>query len=468
MRPFSVKKSPDIKKIPLKQLLTVESALGKITLLSLALPLLAESLATHLLSTVNTAVLGGYSPISVGAIGGATPVINIINLLNLATSTGAIILLGNMFGRGDKKGIRDISRTALLMNFFIGLFVSAVAFVLAPKIMSAMNLKGQMYDEAIIYFRIRMMGFVISSVSVVLLAILRCYGYTRGTVISGLTTNVVNLVLNIFVIKNPDRISIQMISAIAICALVGQICGVATSVGYMLIKKIKISFVCSIKEFFTQAGTILKFGFPSMISSGTFTVVSAITSSFAALIGDTAMTAKVFFTSILCYGYVFSSAIGNANTIMVGRLCGMGEYSRANLLNKTLIRFTCVLNGMVSLSIVMLYMPILSCYTEDPSIIAMALPIFIVDIIAEQARAVSQVYEYGLKATGDVYLDMIVTSISGVVLGVGLSYLLAIKLDMGLFGLYAATAADEVVRTVFSVWRWKSGAWKKYLCKKKS
>ena len=63
---------------------------------------------------------------------------------------------------------------------------------------------------------------------------------------------------------------------------------------------------------------------------------------------------------------------------------------------------------------------------------------------------------------------MLVTSISGVVLGVGLSYLLAIKLDMGLFGLYAATAADEVVRTVFSVWRWKSGAWKKYLCKKKS
>ena len=104
------------KKIPLKQILTVESSLGKITLLALAFPLFAESLATHLLSTVNTAVLGGYSPISVGAIGGATPVINIINLLNLATSTGAIILLGNVFGKGDKKGIKDISRTVTVYN----------------------------------------------------------------------------------------------------------------------------------------------------------------------------------------------------------------------------------------------------------------------------------------------------------------------------------------------------------------
>ena len=47
--------------------------------------------------------------------------------------------------------------------------------------MTAMNLKGQMFDEAVIYFKIRMLGFIISSVSVVLLAILRCYGYAKGT-----------------------------------------------------------------------------------------------------------------------------------------------------------------------------------------------------------------------------------------------------------------------------------------------
>lgn len=165
--------------------------------------------------------------------------------------------------------------------------------------------------------------------------------------------------LNVLVIENPDLIPIPMISAIAICAVIGQACGVSTSILYMLIKKIKISLVCSPRDFFSQAGMILKFGFPSMISSGTFTIISAITSSFAALIGDTAMTAKVFFTSILCYGYVFSSALGNANTIMIGRLCGMGEFEHANLLNKTLIKFTCLVNGLVSLTIVLLYVPIL-------------------------------------------------------------------------------------------------------------
>ena len=40
------------------------------------------------------------------------------------------------------------------------------------------------------------------------------------------------------------------------------------------------------------------------------------------------------------------------------------------------------------------------------------------------------------------------------------SYILAVVFDMGIYGLWIAIAADEVLRGILMLFRWKSGKWR--------
>ena len=128
-------------------------------------------------------------------------------------------------------------------------------------------------------------------------------------------------------------------------------------------------------------------------------------------------------------------------------------------MNKRLVRLTCVVNLCISLIIIILRRPLLSIFTDSEEIISAAIWIFLIDVIAEQARGVSQVYEYALRGVGDMKYMMVVTTISCWLFAVGLSYLLGVHLGLGLIGCWIGMALDETVRAVFSWRRWNKGSW---------
>ena len=57
------------------------------------------------------------------------------------------------------------------------------------------------------------------------------------------------------------------------------------------------------------------------------------------------------------------------------------------------------------------------------------------------------------------FLISTVTIVSGWVLSVGLGYVLASICNMGLIGFWIALVADEIVRAVYTYFRWKSNRW---------
>lgn len=117
----------------------------------------------------------------------------------------------------------------------------------------------------------------------------------------------------------------------------------------------------------------------------------------------------------------------------------------------------------ISLLIVVFHKPLVSLFTDNPEIILLSVGIFLVDIVTEQARAISHVYEQALRAAGDVLITMIVVLVSCWTFGVGLSYILSITCNMGLIGCWIGIALDESVREIFTYFRWRSQKWKKKL-----
>ena len=127
---------------------------------------------------------------------------------------------------------------------------------------------------------------------------------------------------------------------VAIGSVLSQFIALLIVVALFFRLKLQLRVTESFREFIGLIGKLLTLGIPTCVSNASFTLSQVITNSFAVLLGIHAASGKIYFTSILCYAYLFSSSVGNANALLVGRLFGAGNYEHARRLNRMLVRFT--------------------------------------------------------------------------------------------------------------------------------
>ena len=135
---------------------------------------------------------------------------------------------------------------------------------------------------------------------------------------------------------------------------------------------------------------------------------------------------------------------------------------KADKMNRQLIKLTGGVNFIMSVIVILLRRQLIGIFTDNELIINISTVIFCVDVITEQARAVSHVYEYSLRAIGDVLYSTVVLIISCWAFSVGFSYLLAIKYGIGLLGCWIGLAIDESIRAGVTYFRWKKIYRRKY------
>ena len=102
-----------------KSLFRHTSSMGTLSLFSLMLPMLFESIMLNLQNTVNTVVLNGYSEEAVSAVGSTSAVINLTTVLGTMIANGAIVVVSNRIGAEDLKSVKELTSTAIAVNVII-------------------------------------------------------------------------------------------------------------------------------------------------------------------------------------------------------------------------------------------------------------------------------------------------------------------------------------------------------------
>ena len=104
-------------------------------------------------------------------------------------------------------------------------------------------------------------------------------------------------------------------------------------------------------------------------------------------------------------------------------------------------------------------MTLLSLFTDDARIIAMGQTLMLLDILVEIGRGFNHIEENSLKGAGDVVYPMVVAIISCWTMSIFFSWLLGIKLGLGLAGCWFAFAMDEIFRGIAYFLRWRTRKW---------
>ncbi len=434
----------------------IEDECGSVSLPKLMIPQFFELLFVQLLGTVNTIMLSHVSEEAVAAVGVANQVWGMIFLLLSIMKIGATIFISISFGAGRKRSASNAAGLGLFYSAVGGILMSVVCYLLAHPIMKLMNVEGVTLSYAVEYFRIRMFFMGIALVGNALLSYLRCNGHSVATFLSGTVQNLINIILGYLVIFQPFPFFLKDVWGIAYAAGISQCFGLVVA----LIFWKKYGFPLIFRQNKKILWRILRVGAPGTAGSASYSISQTVTTSIIASLGATMVAAKVYFSSIFFYVYIFSLSIGQAGSIMVGRYVGHKDYDSASKLYYQNLRLCIILNGLLSFMVFLFGKPLLSLFTDNPEIYKIAGAIMLTDIFVELGRAMNHIGENALNGAGDVMTPMVVAMSTCWGISVVFSYILGVRFGMGLLGCWIAFMMDEVVRGTIYFIRWHSGKWR--------
>jgi len=438
----------------------VRTAEGKtITLSGLFVPFFIEQILMNMVGTVNTLILGHFSDEAVAAVGAANQILGFVYTFYAVISGGASVVISHRLGEGNEEEAGKAAYSALIFVGALSFIVSFVLSFFANPLMSMMNLTGEPLEMAIRFFNIVVRFSFVQSLITATSAILRSYGLPKPAVIASVLMNALNALFNYIVIMRPFETPFYGTTGVALGNTLARIISFIVIFTVLQRSIARVSFKNrSIKDFKCMH-SILKVGIPGGVANLSYSLSQVVTTSILGLLGTQAISAKIYISSIVFYVYVVGYSVGMSASILMGWLTGAGEYEKAYKLNQSLLRLTIVLNLTLSILLFFGYRPILGLFTKNSEIIAMAKNIFLIDIFVEFGRAFNHIEDYSLRGAGDVVVPMVVNILSSWFMSILFSYLLGVRLGMGLSGCWIAFMLDECFRGSILFIRFKSKKW---------
>ena len=99
-------------------------------------------------------------------------------------------------------------------------------------------------------------------------------------------------------------------------------------------------------------------------------------------------------------------------------------------------------------------------FTDNQEIITLGSNILMVNIFLELGRTTNIILIACLRGAGDVFYPTGCAIFSMWFISVLGSYVFAVVLGLGIYGLWIAFAADELFRGIMMIIRWKGGKWR--------
>lgn len=437
----------------------------KSKLIQITWPIFIESILISLLGGVDIFMLGRYSDNAVAAVGVANQLMFMVNLMFSLITAGTSILVAQYIGYNKENGknndnIIRLSGVSIGFNFLIGIILSIIMIFLGTTLLKLLNTSDELliYGKQYIEF---VGGFIfIQAISMTFTAILRPHGLTKVCMFVTLLMNIINVFLNYVLIFGHFGFESLGVRGAAISTTLSKFIGLII-LGIVLYRNVLERMRLDLFKPFPKEDlkNILKIGIPAAGEEISYNLSQLVVISFINLISINAMATKSYISNIASFAYLFSAALGQGASIVIGQLVGEEENDVAHKLCLACLKRAIIVTVSISFVFFVLGKNILHMFTSNSEIITLGAIVLAIDLILEPGRTVNIVGINSLRAAGDVKFPVYIGIFSMWTFGVGLSYLLGIKLGLGLVGMWIGFTVDEWFRAILVYNRWNKKKW---------
>ena len=155
---------------------------GSITkgLIALMIPIMIMNVMQTVFGIVDMIVLRYFAnDTAVGAVGTSATYMGMFTALSTGLSAGANVVIAKRIGAGHRKNACRAVKTALLFALAAGLVLMGVTVGFAEELLQLANCPVELFEQAVIYFRIYFLGFPLLMLYHFCAAVMRAAGDTK-------------------------------------------------------------------------------------------------------------------------------------------------------------------------------------------------------------------------------------------------------------------------------------------------
>jgi putative MATE family efflux protein len=381
--------------------------------------------------------------------------------------TGMSVLVARFAGAGDEEKVNRTVYQAFLTAIFISMGIMApIGYFISPTLLNIVNAAPDVKAEALPFIRIMFMFSIGMMIFFMLSTALRSAGDARTPMMLGISMTVLNLVLNILLIRGLGPIPAfgTKGAAMGTCIASGLIAI------YAFVKMWSGQWVIS----FPRGGgygpnwpiikSIFKFGLPTGVQGIAMNIGGVFMLSF---IGSLAQSAAAQAAFAVSYTELFSlitwTSVGlmGAAAAVAGQNLGAGQPDRADAAVHVAARFGFAVAVFVGIFFLFLPRQLLAIFgMHDPAVVEIGVQLLRVLSVSGLMITVALTYTGGLQGTGDTRSPLYISIISQLIVPLGTCFVIKETGTLDPIDIWLAILAGHATRCILSVIRFRQGKWR--------
>ena len=434
----------------------------------IAWPTMLNSVIGGLQGIVDHIMVGHYVGfVGNAAIGVSWQVFLVVIVFISSLFTGMSVLVARFAGARDADKVNRTVYQAFITALVLSLGVLApVGYFLTPMLLDVVNAAPAVQAEAMPYLRI-MFGFSWGMLLFFMLGgALRSAGDARTPLRLGVTVTILNIALNIILIRG--------LGPIPAFGTTGAALGTVTASGivgvyalFMLRRNIwVIGFPkgMSLRPDFVIIRSLFRFGLPTGIQGVAMNVGGVFMLAF---IGSLAMSAEAQAAYTVAYTQLFSlvtwTSVGlmGAAAAVAGQNLGAGSADRAMHAVHTAARIGITGAALVGMLFLLIPHQLLGAFDiTEPAVVELGVQLLRVLSVSGLFIAIALTYTGGLQGTGDTRSPLHISIISQVLLPLGICFVLQQTGTLEPIEIWIAILIGHMTRCALSVLKFRQGAWR--------
>ena len=438
---------------------TLQQRMG---IVALTWPIFIETLLQSLLGISDIFMLSHYSDNAVAAVGLTTQLMFFMMVMSMMVSTGASILISQNNGAGRTQQAIDIGVASVALSLGLAVIMGVSMFFGAHGIIGLFELEPKVAGYGYYYLLICGSLSIGLVMNIAFAAILRSYGFTRSAMLVTLSTGLMNVLGNYIALYSPFGLPVYGVTGVAISTVTSQMIGALIMLAVIRSKRIPLPMQRLKLLPRSTYWSVMRIGLLNAGEMLSYNVAQMTIIYFISQMGTLSLTAYTYGLNISRFIYCFSVALGQAAQIQTGYYVGKQWFDEITVR----VQKYCLVGFIVSLAIVLTFywqrFTIVGWLSENPEVIELTALLLLGSIALETGRVFNLVIISALKGAGDVAFPVRVGLLSMWGIGVLLAWFFGLHLGYGVLAAWLAVAADEWVRGLIMVHRWRSGRWQRF------
>jgi putative MATE family efflux protein len=437
--------------------------LNKMHFWELTWPIWVEMFLTLIMGNSDTIMLSFVSDQAVAAVALANQYIMLSLMLLQVIAVGTQVVLSQYFGAQKWQDCERIIMASLILNVLIGGLISLVLVICRVPFLELFHIAPSLLSDGEAYLKI-VGGFLFVQALVNgISGILKIYGHVREAMVVSIGMNILHIGANGVLIFGLPHFPALGVDGAAWATSLSRI-GAALVLCYVLVRlnliRVHWKHVCSLH--IADIGKMLKIGVPAALENFTYQAVQTVFLALISTLGTEAIAARQYVVNITLFITLFGSALSFANSILVGKLTGAGQYQMAYEQTKKSIKWSFITVILVTGLVIICRVPLLHLFTQNPEVIRWGSLLLLLNLLVETGRVMNMNLVSALNAAGDAKFPVWMGLIFMVGLSLPTGYGLTLYWGMGLAGIWIATGLDEWLRGMANLYRWNSRKWEAY------